>query len=100
MNNPYMAMAGAGGLPNQINLGMTGVFENAPMFGGIGAMGGQMQPMFQGINQQAGVFQGPYSPIYPPQFLQREQNQPVSPFQFLQQEQGTPVSLPLKKPMY
>ena len=47
MNKPYMAMAGAGGLPNQINLGMTGVFENAPMFGGMGAMGSQMQqPMF------------------------------------------------------
>ena len=109
MNDPYMAMAGVGGSPNQMDVGMAGVLEGAPMFGGMSAMGGHMQPMFQGLNQQAGVFQGPYSPMYPPQFSnpqfpQHQQIQPVNlpmrPFEFPQREEIQPVNLPLKKPMY
>mgnify|MGYP003113725957 FL=1 len=47
MINPYMQNAGAGGMPNQMNVGMAGVAEGSPMFGGMGAMGSQMQqPMF------------------------------------------------------
>lgn len=47
MINPYMQNAGAGGSPNQMNVGMAGVAEGAPMFGSMGAMGSQMQqPMF------------------------------------------------------
>ncbi len=50
MYNPNMQKAGAGGSPNQMNVGMVGSFGGAPMFGGMGgmgAMGSQMQqPMF------------------------------------------------------
>ena len=45
--NGYSAYPGAGGSPNQMNVGMAGVAEGAPVFGNIGAMGSQMQqPMF------------------------------------------------------
>ena len=62
MNNPYMQNTGAGGSPNQMNVGMAGVAEGAPMFGSIGAMGSQMQqPMFGSIGAMGSQMQQPMS---------------------------------------
>lgn len=60
MPNPYMQNAGVGGTPNQMNVGMGGVAEGAPMFGSMGAMGSQMQqPMSGGASSMGSQMQQP-----------------------------------------